>query len=99
MTYRGRGFLMPAQVYGDIWPDAAGVRSGDSIPEYARYARHIAIRLSDAMSAEDLTLRDVQARCGVDHGTVSKILKGTTLPDVVTLSRLETGLGVTLWPG
>lgn len=101
MTFRGRAFAMPADIYGDSWPfgtptDDAG-RPLD-VPEYARYARHIAATLQGVIEGRQLSLRDVETLCGVDHGTVSKILKGRVLPDVATLSRLETGLGERLWP-
>lgn len=92
---------MPADVYGDSWPHGPAVDTQGNpvdVPEYAHYARHIALALSAHIEQRSLSLRDVEEICGVDHGTISKILKGRTLPDVVTLSRLETGLGERLWP-
>lgn len=101
MTYRGRTFAMPADIFGGNWPNGPAVdETGKPIeePEYARYARHIAIALQAAIDERQVSVRDIGRMCGVHGVTIGKILKGTVLPDVVTLSRLETGLKVRLWP-
>ena len=91
----------PAEVFGEAWPDGQPLdRHGHAliVPEYARYARHVAQRLKAVMDDRSMSLRDVAGHCGIGHVTVASVLNGTALPDLVTLSRLETGLNERLWP-
>jgi transcriptional regulator with XRE-family HTH domain len=53
--------------------------------------------LADAMREQGFSGRQTAALCGVDQRTVSRVLTGTSYPDIATLARLEAGLGVPLW--
>ena len=67
-------------------------------PAYAVVSQHVARTLADALTRTGDSLRSVAATAGVDHGTVSRILAGHTVPDVATLAALEDALSVNLWP-
>ncbi len=64
-------------------------------PPEAHLVAGIARRLRDTIGAR--SLRSVAAAAGVSVGTVSSLLSGRTWGDVVTVARLEQGLGVELW--
>ncbi|MGW2407203.1 helix-turn-helix domain-containing protein [Streptomyces sp. NPDC001739] len=51
------------------------------------------------MTREGLGLRRVAVMSGVNRQAIANLLAGTSWPDVATLSRLEDGLGVGLYPG
>ncbi|MFB8352559.1 helix-turn-helix domain-containing protein [Streptomyces niveus] len=51
------------------------------------------------MTLQGLGLRRVAALSGVNRQAVANLLAGSSWPDVATLSRLENGLGVGLYPG
>lgn len=42
--------------------------------------------------------REIERITGVNFTTINKILRGQTWPDMVTIARLESGLGADLWP-
>jgi hypothetical protein len=75
------------------WPE--GTVDG-SIP--AEYARRIAVKLTAAINKQDLSIYEAARRCSVSRETLVRALAGETYPDLLTLARLETGLGVPLWP-
>ncbi|GGR13532.1 helix-turn-helix domain-containing protein [Agromyces mediolanus] len=79
----------PAELV-DGWPD--GVPS-DPI---ARVAQQFALNLREAVG--DRSLRAVADLAGVHHVTLLAILAGRTWPDMSTISKLERGLGQSLWP-
>jgi len=62
----------------------------------AERARQVAVALRAAV--DGLSLRAVEARTGVTKQTVANILRGLHSPTIETISRLEEGLGVDLWP-
>jgi transcriptional regulator with XRE-family HTH domain len=74
------------------WPTGA---LGRNAPEEAKLAAGIARRLAAAQGAR--SLRQLAAETGVSPGTLSNLLAGRSWGDVVTIARLETGLGVPLW--
>ncbi|WP_062317016.1 helix-turn-helix domain-containing protein [Demequina maris] len=59
-------------------------------------ARRLAIALREAVGERGL--REIAALTGVDHTTVADVLRGNAWPDMVTIARLELGLGQALWP-
>lgn len=73
------------------WPDGRG---SDEVP--VRYVQELAMNLAEAIG--DRSLREVGRLAGVDHTTISAVLAGDRWPDLVTVARLEQGLGVRLWP-
>ena len=73
------------------WPDG----SVDG-PAEVRYAQQLAIRLRDAIGGR--SLREIARAARVDHTTISAIMAGRRWADMVTIARLETALGVRLWP-
>lgn len=59
-------------------------------------ARTFANNLNAAIGTS--SIREVSRATGVDHATISRILHGTTWPDLQTIARLEAGLAANLWP-
>lgn len=45
------------------------------------------------------SIRSVALDSGIGNVTLVSILAGKAWPDLATIARLETGLGVDLWPG
>lgn len=72
------------------WPAAV---CEDPVTERARL---FVLNLRAAMGGR--TLREVGALTGVDHTVLSRVLNGWAWPDGYTVARLETRLGVQLWP-
>jgi len=75
------------------WPD--GQFSADAPAEVA-HAVAIAVALSAAL--EGRSKKDVAEAARIERSTLYDILTGRSWPDTVTLVKLETVLGVTLWP-
>lgn len=67
-------------------------------PAGAVAAHTIARTIETAMTERGLTLRALAAQTGVDHSSISRIIRGHTYPDVDTLATLQATLGVHLWP-
>lgn len=92
---RGRS-VSPRELARDPenWPEAA-------IPDHAqaRVVQAIARALTRHMTRQGLGLRRVADLSGVNRQAVANLLAGSSWPDVATLSRLEDGLGVGLYPG
>lgn len=80
---------------GDPWH--AHPLNGDA-PAYALVSHHIAATLDTTITASGDSLRTVATTAGVDHGTLSRVLAGHTVPDVATLAALEDALDINLWP-
>lgn len=70
----------------------------DDAPAYAHVCQQIADALRQALDAQGLSLRALAAQAGIDHGTISRVLAGHHVPDVVTLVVVEDVLQTTLWP-
>ena len=79
---------VPANLCVD-WPD---VPSDDPVAERARL---LVVNLREAMDGR--SIREVATMTGVDRATIGAVLVGKSWPDIVTLSKLELGLGP-LWP-
>ncbi len=77
--------------FTDSWPSAPATTA------VAEAARLLAVNLRAALGPET-SVRGASARTGVNHAVIACILAGTTWPDTETVARLETGLGVALWP-
>lgn len=60
------------------------------------YAAEVSRRLAAAVDGR--SLRDVAAEADLDHTTLWAVLRGDRWPDLVTLAKLESALGVRLWP-
>ncbi|GGK54837.1 XRE family transcriptional regulator [Nocardia camponoti] len=75
----------------DSWPT---VPASTAVGEAARL---LALNLRTALGP-GTSVRGASARTGVNHAVIACILAGTTWPDTETVARLETGLGVALWP-
>ena len=67
-----------------------------TVPVPARYARELAHKLRDAVGLHSLSY--VAQKAGVPVQTVAAILEGSCWPDLVTIAKLEYGLGKRLWP-
>ncbi|MFF2952660.1 helix-turn-helix domain-containing protein [Kitasatospora sp. NPDC057965] len=76
------------------WPDTL-------VPGHAqaRVVRAISGRLKEHIEASGLSLREAAALTGVNRQVIAHLLAGRSWVDVVTVSLLEDGLGVVLWPG
>ena len=57
-----------------------------------------AIRKGLVDAIGDRSLRSVADAAGMKHTTVSRLVRGETIPDVATIWRLQRVLGVELWP-
>ena len=79
----------PAELV-DRWPDEAAADISVEV------ARALSLRLRKEMHGR--SAREVGRVTKVDHSTVQAILRGTTWPDLMTIARLEAGLGADLWP-
>lgn len=77
----------------DHWPDAA-IADGA-----AAVVQHIARTLAAALAARGMSLRAMEVATGVNRQTATLLLDGLSWPDIVTVCRLEDGLGLALWPG
>ncbi|QNE35419.1 helix-turn-helix domain-containing protein [Leifsonia shinshuensis] len=93
----------------DDWPRSPSSRIDDAkwekVPDKplderligpAHAARQFASNLREAI--EGFTMRDVAELCQLDHGQIVRILNGDVWPDIVTITLLEDGLGVDLFP-
>lgn len=67
-------------------------------PLAARYAAAIAIRVAEAVDAKRWSLNEAAHACGIDRETLVRTVSGQSYPDLVTLSALEAGLRISLWP-
>lgn len=67
-------------------------------PIAAEYARAIASVLAGTLSERDLSIYEAARQCSVTRETLARAMAGETYPDLLTLARLETGLGVPIWP-
>jgi len=69
-------------------------RSEDPAVEVARLFAIALKAQTDATS-----VRAVAEAAGLNHATLLAIIKGRTWPDMLTIAKLESSLGVDLWPG
>ncbi len=79
----------------ESWP-FGDLRPGS--PPYARYAQTLARRVQDLRADHSLSERDVATLVGVPNNTLSRVLRGDAVPDLVTIALLETGLRTRLLP-
>ncbi|MFJ4873745.1 helix-turn-helix domain-containing protein [Streptomyces sp. NPDC088745] len=78
----------------DAWPYTSVVGH----PQ-ARVVQAIARALRERLDEQGLSLRQAAALTGVNRQAIVNLLSGISWPDVVTVSLLEDGLAVALWPG
>ncbi|MFB7554492.1 helix-turn-helix domain-containing protein [Streptomyces brevispora] len=93
----GRGRSRPPRELArdpENWPEATFVDH----PQ-ARVVQAVAQALTRQMAIQGLGLRRVATLSGVNRQAVANLLAGNSWPDVATLSRLEDGLDVGLYPG
>ncbi|WP_336084638.1 helix-turn-helix domain-containing protein [Nocardia sp. SSK8] len=81
--------LRPRDFTAD-WPSAPATTA------IAEAVRLLATNLRTVLGA--ISVRDAAVRTGVHHSVIARILAGTSWPDAETIARLETELGVPLWP-
>jgi len=78
----------PARLSPD-WPDAPSADAdGETARKFALSLKHV---------IGDRSVRSVAALTNVSEGTIRKILAGAVWPDLLTMSRLERGLGADLY--
>lgn len=77
----------------DRWPEAAFDDPAAAV------VQHIARTLAAALAERGMSLRTMAEATGVNRQTATQLLDGLSWPDVVTVCRLEDGLGLALWPG
>lgn len=77
----------------DRWPDAAVDDPAAAV------VQHIAKALAAALAERGMSLRAMAEATGVNRQTTTLLLNGLSWPDVLTVCRLEDGLGLALWPG
>jgi hypothetical protein len=73
------------------WPKG---RTSDSA---GRVAASFARSLGKAIDERD-SVRAAAIECGLNHQTLHAILNGEVWPDMYTIAKLESGLGLQLWP-
>ncbi|WP_431967523.1 helix-turn-helix domain-containing protein [Actinacidiphila sp. bgisy160] len=78
----------------DLWPHAP-------LPGHpqAGVVQALARALEREMARQGLSLRQLAQLSGINRQVIANLLRGDSWPDVVTVSRLEDGLGMPLWPG
>lgn len=93
-----RAYRPPASFVADDgrWPQGPFV--GDA-PVYALVTARIVQRLQDGMRSGGLSLRALAGPAGIDATSLSRLLKGSVVPDVATVANLERALDADLWPG
>ncbi|MFJ5233167.1 helix-turn-helix domain-containing protein [Kitasatospora sp. NPDC088391] len=64
----------------------------------AEVVRNISGRLAEALTGQELSLRQVAAGAGVNRQAIADLLAGRSWPDVATVARLEHFLNVPLYP-
>ena len=77
----------------ELWPEAVITDAA------ARVVQHIARALRAEIARRKLSHRDVEAATGVSRMAIGPLVEGKSWPDVLTVVRLEQGLGCPLWPG
>ncbi|MEV8389160.1 MULTISPECIES: helix-turn-helix transcriptional regulator [unclassified Streptomyces] len=93
---RSHGDDAPASYLAEgVWPDG---RLREDAPVSAVYAQTFARRLRTVIGERGLNPFAVERITGVSRRTVERTLKGQVLPDFGAVARLETELGVDLWP-
>lgn len=75
------------------WPGEPQERAARADVEVAR---QVALGLAAAKNGR--SAREISRLTGVAYTTVLQVERGTGWADMVTIARLEAGLGVTLWP-
>ncbi|HEY9328923.1 MAG TPA: helix-turn-helix transcriptional regulator [Streptomyces sp.] len=78
----------------DAWPHATVIGH----PQ-ARIVQALARALGERLEERGLSMRQAAALTGVNRQVIINLLSGISWPDVLTVSLLEDGLGVALWPG
>lgn len=86
-----RDFLAPA----GTWPEGPFLTD---VPATILYAADIVTRLRAAIAAAGWSNTQAAAEIGIGRQGLQSILGGKALPDLHTLARAETALGVRLWP-
>jgi len=81
----------PVELADAPWPERA------SVDPLGETARQFVLNVRDAMGGR--SIRAVALDCGIGNVTLLSILAGKAWPDLATIARLESGLGVDLWPG
>ena len=83
----------PCEYATGEWPAAP---LSDHAPAAAHYARHIAVKLREALTATSVSQLARDADC--NRSTVQGLIAGRFWPDLVTVAKLEVALGRSLWP-
>ncbi len=81
----------PAELSPEPWP------AHPSPDPSAEVARRLVRNLEREIAGR--SIRSVAEAAQVDHSTLLGLLRGRSWPDLVTIARLERGLGADLWPG
>jgi transcriptional regulator with XRE-family HTH domain len=81
----------PAELSPDPWPTRP---SSDPVAEVAR---RLAVNVEREIGGR--SIRSVAEAAQVDHATLLGLLRGRSWPDLVTIAKLERGLGADVWPG
>ena len=91
---RSRAYQVPRDwVVEGSWPTG---RFSPEAPEIVAYAVEVASRLRAAIAGMNKT--KLSQRAEIKRSTLYDVLAGTSWVDTVTLAKLETTLGVRLWP-
>jgi transcriptional regulator with XRE-family HTH domain len=93
---RRRDPLRPPREYvrGE-WPHAV---IPEDAPLAVSYMQRLAVAIRQAIEEQGITHMELSDRINLDRSTLRLLLNGYTWPDMVTITRLEHGLGRTLWP-
>lgn len=77
------------------WPRA---ELSAEAPMVAHYAQEVALRVAEALELRQISQAALSKLSHVPAMTISRVLRGTNYPDLVTLSLLEAALRADLYP-
>lgn len=67
-------------------------------PAYARRTQLLASNILTALELQGVSQRQVALKAGVDPGTLSRLLAGKSVPDLATITLVESALDCVLCP-
>jgi ribosome-binding protein aMBF1 (putative translation factor) len=79
------------------WKEKAKYRRANR--EWLKKSAAIAIKILDALKAQQLTQKDLAERMGISPQQINKIVKGQENLTLETISNLEKALGITIIDG
>lgn len=97
--------LLRPRDYVANWPDGRETLDKDiavikaGAPMAVHYMLEIARAIRAALHAKHLTNKNLISMTNLETSTIRLVMNGYVWPDMVTLTRIEQALEVTIWPG